>query len=58
MDLTTVEDVEMYMKKATNSLDWNRRAREVQSANGGKFPEFWHATIMVSGLAVETQLKW
>jgi hypothetical protein len=58
MDLTSEKGVEKHMKAATSQTDWNRRAAEVQAANGGKYPEFWFSTIMVSGLAAETQLSW
>ena len=56
-DLKTPEGVKAHMGAATSEDDWNKRADEVKSANGG-FPSFWFATIMMSGLAAKTADKW
>jgi hypothetical protein len=49
--LTEAEGVERYMKLSANNDDWNRRAETVKAANGGRYPIFWGAVIVASGLA-------
>jgi hypothetical protein len=57
-NLTTPEDVADYMRQATSKDDWTLRAGHVQDANGGVYPEFWHATIIASGVLGSTSRNW
>lgn len=56
-DLTTKAGVKNHMNQSTSAGDWDRRADEVKSANGG-YPSFWFVEIMMSGLAESTAAKW
>jgi len=56
-DLTTPEGVAAYMSQATSGKDWDNRCTAVKKANGG-YPEFWYATIQLTGLHAETRHKW
>jgi hypothetical protein len=52
-DLTTPEGVAAHMSESTSQDDWNKRCDQVKAANGG-YPNFWFATVIMSGLADKT----
>ncbi len=53
-DLTTPEGVSAHMSESMSRGDWNQRCDEVMAANNGDYPNFWFATIVLSGLADKT----
>ncbi len=55
--LTTPEGVTEHMRAATSATDWEARACNVQNANDG-YPEFWWATIILSGVLGNTERSW
>lgn len=57
MNLKTQEGVKNHMSAATSEVDWNNRCDQVKAANGG-YPDFWYATVIMSGVAAETSAKW
>lgn len=57
-DLRTPEGVKSFMSEATSDADWDKRIEAVLMANGGSYPSFWFATIMITGLAAKTAAKW
>lgn len=56
-NLTTPEGVKAYMSQATSEQDWNNRCDAVKRANGG-YPDFWYATIVLSGVMSATSQNW
>lgn len=38
------------MKSSTSKEDWNNKCDQVKAANGGQYPEWWYAEIVISGL--------
>lgn len=57
LDLTTVEGVQALMTSSKSEKEWNDNCDKVKAANAG-YPEFWFATIIMSGLAARTQSNW
>lgn len=45
------------MESSASESEWNANADKVKKANNG-YPSFWHATIVLSGVAGKTQMKW
>lgn len=40
-NLATAEGVKAHMSAAASWDDWNERAAQIITANGGKYPDFW-----------------
>jgi hypothetical protein len=57
-NLTTREGLAAHMRAAKSESDWNNRIEAVKRANGGDYPNFWFATVIMSGLAAEVQASW
>lgn len=57
-DLTTCDDVMMYLSEACHEADWDARVEDVKAANGGDYPSFWYRTVIASGLLKRTAAKW
>ena len=58
LDLTNQDDVVTYMKSSKNSEDWNCRCDQVKDANGGDYPGFWFAAVILSGVFTDCKSKW
>ncbi len=56
-DITTAEGVKALMESSASESEWNANADNVKKANNG-YPSFWYATIVLSGVAGKTQMKW
>jgi len=50
--MTRFEVLEL-MKSSTNEQEWNDSADKVKKACNG-YPDFWYATIVMSGVMAET----
>ncbi len=49
-DLTKQSDVVNLMKSSKSETEWNANCDKVKSANGGDYPSFWFAAIIMSGI--------
>ena len=49
-DLTKQSDVVSLMQSSKSESEWNTNCDKVISANGGKYPLFWFAAIIASGI--------
>lgn len=50
-------DLVALMESSSSSDEWNDNLRKVQVEFGGKYPEFWYAAIVASGVATKTFAK-
>lgn len=57
-DLTTPEGVKSLMASSTSEREWNDNCDSVKRANGGAYPGFWYATIVLSGLMASVSAEW
>lgn len=57
-DLTVASEVVKHMKAASTEEDWERRCSEVKRANGGQYPGFWFARIIMGGVIAEREKAW
>lgn len=58
LDLTTPEGVKALMESSTGEQNWDDNCDKVKTANSNDYPGFWYSTIIVSGLAARTFMKW
>ena len=56
-NLTTKEEIVAHMRLSVSEEDWDRRCDEVKAANGGDYPSFWYATIILSGVCGEVVMN-
>jgi hypothetical protein len=56
-DLTTRDGVAALMRSSKSEEEWNANCDKVKAANQG-YPDFWYATVILSGLAGDTQRSW
>lgn len=57
MNLTTKTDVVALMQSSQSEREWNSNCDKVKAANGG-YPDFWFASIVLSGVARKTAAGW
>lgn len=57
-DLSNEKDVVEYIQNATSEHDWNQRCDAVKRANGGRYPDFWYAAIVLSSVMHTVSSKW
>lgn len=50
-------DVVEFMYAAKSRLDWKKRCEKVKSRYFGKYPDFWHNAIVVSGVERQVSLR-
>lgn len=50
LDLTKESDVVTLMKSSKSESAWNDNCDKVKAANGGNYPSFWFAAIIMSGI--------
>lgn len=55
-DLEKQHHVVELMKSSKNQEEWNANCDKVKQANGGQYPGFWYAAIVLSGVA--NSMKW
>ncbi len=55
--MTEIQVVEL-MKSSKSKDDWNANCDKVKAAFNGQYPPFWYPSIVISGVAKETALKW
>lgn len=56
--LSTVKGVIRFMRQSTDSANWNARCDKVKAANGGQYPGFWYAAIILGGELGACQKRW
>ena len=49
-DLTKQSDVVSLMQSSKSESAWNDNCDKVKAANGGDYPSFWFAAIIMSGV--------
>ena len=49
-DLTKQSDVVSLMQSSKSESAWNDNCDKVKAANGGDYPSFWFAAIIMSGI--------
>jgi hypothetical protein len=57
-DLKTPDGIRDLMHSSKNPDDWNANCDAIKAANGGNYPSFWFATIILSGLSEEVARSW
>lgn len=58
LDLTTESGVVALVSQCKSRKDWNNATQQVKEANGGRYPDFWYATVVDSGLASRIGAQW
>ena len=46
------------MQSAISEADWNAKCDQVKKACGGKYPSFWYAAVVMSGLSRSVAARW
>jgi len=54
LDLTKQSDVVTLMQSSKTEKEWSTNCDKVRSANGGGYPQFWYAAIVLSGVMSAT----
>jgi len=54
----TQQEVIDLMKSSNTEAEWNANADKVKKAFDGGYPNWWFATIVMSGILRETAAKW
>lgn len=54
----TESEVVKLMRSSKSSAEWDANCDLVYRRNGGRYPGFWYAAIILSGLADEMAAGW
>lgn len=57
-DLTSIDGVKALMSSSKNESQWNENCDKVKAANDNKYPDFWYAQIISSGLINTAKASW
>ncbi len=57
MALSKIEIISI-MKSSNSKYEWNKNCKRVKMSYGGRFPRWWFAEMIESGLLDELKLEW
>jgi len=52
------EEIISFMESSESKSEWNFNCKRVKKSYNGRFPKWWFAEMIESGLLAELKIKW